>query len=165
MKNKRAQFLAAVLSMATVAAAAGQVSQQDLKHTKDIAVVVNARNGVEDIKLSMLRKIVLGEQTSWGNHASISLLVREEGTPEQDVMLRTIAKMNQSQFKHFWMAKVFRGEATAEPVTVPSSGLASEFVATHRGGIAFIRGIDLRKDAKVLKVDGLLPGAPGYPLH
>jgi hypothetical protein len=113
----------------------------------------------------MLRKIVLGEQTTWGNRGSINLIVRQEGTPEQDTMLRTLAQMDQSQFRQSWVAKVFRGEAASEPMTVPSSGLASEFVATHRGAMAFVRGTDLRQDLKVLKVDGLLPGAPGYALR
>jgi hypothetical protein len=165
MKNKRAQFLAALLTLASAGVAAVQLCGQDLKHTTDIAVVVNTENNLGDIKLSMLRKIILGDQTTWGNHVSINLIVRQEGTPEQDTMLRALAQMNQAQFRQFWVAKVFRGEAASEPLTVPSSWLASEFVATHRGAMAFVRGTDLREDLKVLKVDGLLPGAAGYALR
>jgi hypothetical protein len=94
MKNKRAQFLAALLTLASVAVATAQLSGQDLKHTTDIAVVVNAENNLGDIKLSMLRKIILVEQTTWGNHVFINLIVRQEGTPEQDTMLRALAQMN-----------------------------------------------------------------------
>jgi hypothetical protein len=165
MKSERAQLLVVLLTVASLAVAAARLSGQDLKHTTDIAVVVNPDNTLTDIRLPMLRKIVLGEQTTWGNHVSINLIVRQEGTPEQQAMLRALAQMDQSQFRQSWVAKVFRGEAPAEPVTVPSSGLASEYVVTHRGAIAFVRGIDLRKDLKVLKVEGLLPGAPGYALR
>jgi hypothetical protein len=63
------------------------------------------------------------------------------------------------------VATVFRGEAAFEPLTVPSSALASEFVATHRGAMAFVLGTDLRGDLKVLEVDGLLPGGPSYALR
>jgi ABC-type phosphate transport system substrate-binding protein len=164
MKDKRFRLLV-LLGMATLVLAVAQLRSQDLKHTSDIAVIVNPENALNDIKLSMLRKVVLGEQTTWANHITINLIVRQEGTPEQDTILRTLAKMSESQFKEYWLTKVFRGEASSEPLTVPSSGLASEFVVSHRGAIAFVRGTDLRKDLKVLRVDGLLPGAPGYALR
>jgi len=141
------------------------ISTGDIKQTADIAVVVNASNPLSEIKLATLRKMVLGDQTNWSNHESVLLVLRQPGIPEQDAMLRSVAHMDAAQFRQYWSAKVFRGEAPAEPLSVPSSGLASEYVATHPGAIAFIRGADLRRDLKVLKVDGILPGEANYPIQ
>jgi hypothetical protein len=141
------------------------VLAQDVKRSSDIAVVVNSQNPLSDVKLSVLRKVVLGDQTTWPNHLSVALVLRPSGTPEQDAILRSIAQMSDTQFRQFWTAKVFRGEAAAEPLNVPSNGLAIEYVATHPGAIAFVRGKDTRSDLKVLKVDGTLPGDDKYPIH
>ena len=165
VRQKYARFLAVLVIAASVACSAGLVLAQDLKQTTDIAVVVHPENTLTDIRLSTLRQIVLGEQTAWANHVSVNLIFRQGGTPEQDIMLRTLVRMNDSEFRQLWAAKVSRGEAASRPPIVPSAGLASEYVASHRGGIGFVRGIDLRKDLKVLKVEGLLPGSRRYPLH
>lgn len=154
-----------LLAVATLAWVGSGAKAQDIKSTSDIAVVVHPQNTLSDIKLNTLRKVVLGELSQWGNHQTITLVLRSAGTREQDALLQKVVQMSASQFREHWVAKVFRGEATLEPLTVPSSGLASEFVATHPGGIAFIQGRDVRKDLKVLKVEGLNPGADNYPLR
>ena len=43
--------------------------------------------------------------------------------------------------------------------------MAGEYASTHTGVISFIREMDLRKDLKVRKVDGMLPGDEHYPLR
>ena len=138
---------------------------QDVKHSSDVAVIVNSQNPTTDIKLAILRKVILRDPTVWPNHSTIALIFRPSGTPEQDAMLKSIVQMNDGQFRQFWSAKVFRGEAPAEPLVVPSNGMAIEYVATHPGAIAFLRGRDTRSDLKVLKVDGILPGEDKYPIH
>lgn len=138
---------------------------QDIKRTNDIAVVVNPINALAEIKLATLRKLVLGEQTNWSNHLTVALVLRQSGTAEQDAMLRSVVHMDAPQFRQYWAARVFRGEAAAEPPSVPSSGLASEYVATHPGAIAFIRGSDVRRDLKVLRVNGIFPGEANYPIQ
>lgn len=143
----------------------GGSGAEDIKHTSDIAVVVNSSNPLSEVTLATLRKLVLGEQTKWSNHQSVLLVLRQPGIPEQDAILRSVAHMDATQFRQYWSAKVFRGEAPTEPLSVPSSGLASEYVATHAGAVAFIRGTDVRRDLKVLKVDGILPGEANYPIQ
>jgi hypothetical protein len=159
-------IVSTLLAVATLALlGSGMNAQEEIKRTSDIAVVVHPQNTLTDIKLSMLRRVLLGEQSQWGNHFSIVLVLRFAGTREQDAVLHKVVQMTDSQFKSHWVAKVFRGEATSEPLTVPSSGLASEYVASHPGAIAFLQGTDIRKDIKVLKVDGINPGADNYPLR
>jgi hypothetical protein len=160
------QLITGLLLTTAIGASVVQVMRgQEVKKSSDVAVIVNPQNTLDDIKLAVLRKVVLGDLTFWPNHSSIALVLRPTGTPEQDTMLKTIAGMNDSQFRQFWSTKVFRGEVPAEPLVVPSNGMAIEYVATHRGAVAFLRGRDTRSDLKILKVDGMLPGDDHYPLH
>lgn len=141
------------------------LSAQDVKQTTSVAVVVDPQNSAADLKLTQLRKLLLGDQTTWPNHQAVVLVLRQPGTPEQDAILRSVLQMSAAEFRQHWAGKVFRGEAATEPLTVPSSGLASDYVANHPGALTFVKGTDLRKDLKVLKVDGTLPGDPHYPIR
>lgn len=163
--NRSCATLTVLLAGGALAMISLSLRAQDLKRTADIAVVVNSQNKMSDIKLTKLRKLMLGEETSWPDHLTVVVLLHSTGTPEQTALLRNVVQMNATQYRQYWMGKVFRGEASAEPVAVPSNGLASEFVATHPGAITLLRGSEVRRDLKVLKVEGILPGEEGYPLH
>ena len=80
-------------------------------------------------------------------------------------MLKTIYQMSESQFKQYWIAKIFRAEAASAPKVVYSNDMANDLVTAIPGAIAFIDARDVRSGAKVLRVDGYLPGEPGYPLR
>jgi hypothetical protein len=43
--------------------------------------------------------------------------------------------------------------------------LTKEAIGAFPGAIALVTLGDVKPGMKVLKVDGLLPGEPGYPLH
>ena len=73
--------------------------------------------------------------------------------------------MNESEYKQYWIAQVFHGEAQAEPVTVFSNGMQKEAIGAFPGAIALVDLADVKPGMKVLKVDGHLPGEPGYPVH
>jgi len=48
---------------------------------------------------------------------------------------------------------------------VYSNDMANDLVNAVPGAIAFIDAHEVRPGAKVLRVDGHLPGEPGYPLR
>jgi hypothetical protein len=73
--------------------------------------------------------------------------------------------MSESEYRQYWTAQVFRGEADAEPMTVPSIGMQKEALKAFPGAISLVNVRDVKPGMKVIKVDGLLPGAAGYPLH
>jgi hypothetical protein len=105
-----------------------------------------------------------GAKRSWAGGQPIKLITRGPGCLERTVLLKLLA-MSESEYKQYWTAQVFRGEADAEPLIVPSVGMQKEALKVFPGGISLVSVHDLRPDMKVLKVDNLLPGAAGYPLH
>lgn len=132
----------------------------------DVAVVVNSNNSVTNISLADLRKIWAGQKRSWPGGAPIKLIVRGPGCRERLTLLRILG-MSESEYKQYWTAQVFRGEADAEPFVVPSFGMVKEALKVFPGGIALADARDVKPgmDLKVIKVEGHLPGESGYPVH
>jgi hypothetical protein len=147
------------LGLATLFIAPPAVAQAD-----DIAVVVNAGNPTANMNLLELRKIFAGAKRSWPGGKPIKLVTRGPGCPERQVLL-TLLTMSETEYRQYWTAQVFRGEADAEPLTVPSVGMQKEALRLFPGAISLVNVRDVKPGMKVLKVDGLLPGAPGYPLR
>lgn len=132
---------------------------------KDIAVVVNSANPVNSVSMKELKELYLGDRMFWSSKTPVLLILHTPGTPETGALLRTIVKMSDLEFKQHWDAKVFRGEALSAPPTVFSNGMASEGISSIAGAITLLQVKDVHSKGKILKVDGLLPGQPGYPLH
>jgi hypothetical protein len=130
----------------------------------DVAVVVNPSSSVGNVSLADLRKIFSGEKRSWPGGSPIRLILRAPGCHERQVLLKLV-RMSEADYKQFWTAQVFRGEAEAEPFAVPSFGMAKEAANTFPGAITLVDAHDVKPGMKIIKVDGLLPGAEGYPLH
>jgi phosphate transport system substrate-binding protein len=138
--------------------------QTSLAQNQEVAVVVNPKNPISNITKSELRKVFAGEKRTWAGGLSIKLVVRVTGSYERVVLLRLLG-MSESEYKQYWIAQVFRGEAQAEPVALFSNGMQKEAIGALPGAIALVMVGDVKTGMKVIKVDGLMPGATGYPLY
>ena len=134
-------------------------------HDVDIAVVVQPETPVSNLSLAEVRKIFLGDRQYWTANTPVVLLIRAPVARERNVVLKVIYQMSESQFKQYWIAKIFRAESVSAPKVVYSNDMASELVTALPGAIAFIDSRDVRAGTKVVRVDGRLPGEPGYPLR
>jgi hypothetical protein len=131
----------------------------------DVAVVVNPHTTVDNISLADLRKIFLGERQFWSSNVPVVPLIRPQGTPEREVVLRVLFKMTEIEYKKYWITKVFRAEATNEPTVALTNSFANDAVAAIPGSVTIEIAKDVPRGAKVLKIDGHKPGEPGYPLR
>jgi len=127
-------------------------------------VVVRPDTPVDNLTLSQTRKLLLGEQQFWNSNLRVTLLLREPAARERDVVLRVIYRMNESEFRQYWIAKVFRAEVASGPKVVYSNEVATELVLAIPGSVAFVDSSQVPKGLKVLKIDGKLPGQADYPL-
>ena len=130
----------------------------------DIAVVVHPDTPVSDLSLADVRKVLLGERQYWTTKLPVVLLIRAPVARERDVVLRVIYQMSESQFKQYWVAKIFRAEAASPPKIVYSNDVELQLVAAMPGSIAFVDARNVRPGLKVVRVDGQLPGDRNYPL-
>ena len=144
----------AILSFAAPAAA----------QANDIAVVASSGNSATNVSLGDLRKMLSGTKRSWPGGERIKLITRAPECIERLTLLKLLA-MSEGEYKQYWTAQVFRGEADAPPLIVPSVGMQKEAVMAFPGALSLVSAKDVKSGMKVIKVDGLLPGEPGYPLR
>jgi ABC-type phosphate transport system substrate-binding protein len=144
------------MSLACISVAAAQAG--------GVAVVVNGLNPVTKLNSRELRKIFAGEKHAWSSGIPIKVFVRSPGTRERVVLLKLLG-MTESDYKEYWIAQVFRGEAQAEPLALPSNGMQREAVVTYPGAIALVNTQDVKTGMKVVSVEGRFPGDAGYPLN
>jgi ABC-type phosphate transport system substrate-binding protein len=130
----------------------------------DIAVVVRGDTPVDGLSLAEIRKLLRGERQYWNGSLRITLLMREKGAREREVVLRSLYRMNEADFQRFWIEKIFRAEAQTGPKIVYSNEMATELVSAIPGSIAFVEAGRIPKNLKELKIDGRLPGEKGYAL-
>jgi ABC-type phosphate transport system substrate-binding protein len=155
-------FFSAGLLALLVALASAQSPQS--RKEDDVAVIVNPLNTVESISSVELRKYFAGEKRSWHASLPVFLVVRAPEARERTMLLSHVLHMTESEYKQYWVKKIYSGEVPREPLALFSNGMQVEAVRTEKGGIALVSSKDVRAGVKTLKIDGLLPGAPGYPL-
>jgi len=155
------------LALVVVLSSAGVAAPQDVSVVTgtSVAVIVNSDNAVDKLSMAELQQIVLGEKRSWNAKTPIMLMMRNDQSHERTIILRKICRMTEGEYHQYWTGKIFRGEATSEPVVVPSIGTALDFVSSVKGGISFVEATSPRPGIKILRIDGHLPTEPGYPLQ
>ncbi len=131
----------------------------------DVAIVVHADTPVTNLALAEVRKIFRGERQYWATGLPVVLLVRAPVAHERDVVLKIIYQMTEAQFRQYWVAKIFRAESVSAPKLVYSNDIAKQLVSSLQGAISFIDAREVGPGVKVVRVDGHLPGEPGYPLR
>lgn len=165
--NRRRHDVGAILALAgclwvgTMLAAAAPEALPG----SDIAVVVNKKNPVENLSLSELRRIFRAERQFWDARSPVLLLIRTAGSREREVMLRVVYQMDEASYRKYWVGKLFRAEATSEPVAVDSNRLMNEGTQALPNVIGCEDAGDVPRDLKVVRVNGYLPGEDAYPLR
>src|SRR5215831_15538592 len=87
----------------------------------DVAIVVRPDTPVDSLSLGDLRRVFLGDRQFWSSNLRVTLLVRAPGAHERDVVLNTVYQMSEAQYRQYWIAKVFRAEASSAPKVVYSN--------------------------------------------
>jgi hypothetical protein len=143
---------------------AGLAGASAVAQTGAVAVVVNQKNSIRDLSSRELRRLFAGEKHSWAGGLPVKLFIRAPGAYERVVLLKLL-DMSEIEYKHYWTARVFRGEAQAEPIPLFSNGMQKEALTAFPGAIALVNLQDVKPGMKVVRVDGHLPGDVGYPLN
>jgi ABC-type phosphate transport system substrate-binding protein len=164
MKTQRKKWASCNLTLLLLLAAWAVLAHSQSDSGTDVAVIVNPLNPVDSISASELRKIFTGERQYWSGSLPVFVLVRAPQARERDVLLNQVLRMNESEYKQYWIRKIYSGEVQREPLALLSNGMQLEAVRAEKGGIALIKLGDVRQGVKVIKVDGHLPGTDGYLL-
>lgn len=158
------QALGKILVICLLIALAWPAAPAFTQSVPGIAVIVNKDLPVDDLPLTELRRILLGDRAFWSSGLKVTLLIRAPIARERDAAVKTVCDMTEAQFRQHWIAKVFRAESAMGPKIVYSNDSAIEAVGRTPGAVAFVEATAVTKGVKVLKIDGLAPGQAGYKL-
>jgi hypothetical protein len=131
----------------------------------DVAIAVHPDVQIDNLTLSDLRHIVLGDREFWPGSIRVTLLIRSPVEHEGEVVLKTVCQMSEAQFRQHWIAKVFRADTAVAPKIVYSADMAESLVSQTPGALTFVNVPNGNRNLKLVRIDGKLPGEPGYPLH
>jgi ABC-type phosphate transport system substrate-binding protein len=139
----------------------------------DVAVIVNRSNPVEGLTMVQLRKIVLGQETTWTSGKKIAVLMTTPGQPERVGTLKIVCGMSETDFTlHFMRGAVWASSHVVSsgsprpdpPKTVGSGVQVRQLVAGTADAVGFIKASQLDDSVKVITIDGSGPGQPDYRL-
>src|SRR5262249_37930078 len=128
-------------------AATGLADQR--REDTELAVVVHPDTPVSNVNGGELRRIFRGERQYWSKDIPVVLLVRAPVSRERDAVVKGICQMTETQFKQYWIARIFRAEAVSSPIVVNSPQAANDIVATLPGAITVLEARDVRPGLKV----------------
>ena len=132
---------------------------------RNLAIVVNLSNPVNDLTMADLRRVFLGERGHWQNGRRITLVMLEPGWQERDAVLSGIYHMNETEFNKHFLHGLFTGEVFVSPKTLSTPEGVRKFIFNVPGAIGYLRASDVDKTVKVIRIDERLPGDKGYKLH
>lgn len=143
----------------------GSVTMPPRSAAEAMAVIVHPDTPVQNLSFAEMRRVFLGERQYWNAETPVVLIVRAPVAPERQVVLNKIYGMSESQFKQYWIARIFRAEATSTPKVVYSNQTINELVAAIPGAISLVRAVEIQPGVKTIRIDGVLPGEANYPLR
>ncbi len=150
---------------AGVGSSAPTRAQTKVEQNQSLAIIVNRSNPVTKLTLSEVRKIFLGEQGHWANGHRITVVMLDQGWPERKAVLKTIYRMNESDFKRYFVQATFTGEVFSPPKTLATPEGARKFILNLPTAIGYVSADQVDDTVKVVQVDGQLPGEKGYRLR
>lgn len=144
--------------------AAAQTTPATPARPDSLAIVVNRSNPVEDLSFAELRQYFLGERTHWPNGRRVRLVMRDASRPEREAVLRTVYEMREQDFHAHFLRARFTGELPEEPRLLDTTPRVINFIFLQPGAVGYVRAAEAGPSVKVVRIDGLLPGDPGYKL-
>lgn len=127
-----------------------------------LAVVVNPAHAEDNISTDRLKRLFLGQASTFSSGGHAALALHLPSSPKFDTQL---LGFRQEVVRARWMAMAFRGETTALPPEYPGADEVRKFVREHPEAIAYLPLADVDATVKVLRIDGKGPTDPGYPLR
>jgi hypothetical protein len=131
----------------------------------DVAIIVHRSNPVENLSRAELRRMFLLETQTWPRGRKITVVVREKGQPERAEALQAICDLNEAEYERHVLLQTFRGNVGWGPRSILSADAMRRFVFNVPGAIGYVWANETDDSVKVVRIDGLLPGEPGYPLR
>jgi hypothetical protein len=129
-----------------------------------LAVIANHGVPADDVSLSELRKLFRGDRQFWSDEMRVVLLIPPPASSARAALLDKVYEKTETQYRHYWISKVFRAEAQSAPKTAESA-VIGDLVRQIPGAITVVDAGEVPTGVKLLRVDGREPADADYPLR
>lgn len=131
-----------------------------------LAIIVNRANPIENLTIAELREYLLAERSRWPSSRKVRVAMSAPGRDERLAVLRLILNMPREQdFQAYFLRAKFSEQVMEQPRELGSAPDMIRFVSNVAGAIGFVRADEVDPSVKVIRVDDLAPGDPGYKLR
>ena len=117
---------------------------------EQVDVVVNKSNTIGPLALEEVRRIFVGEKSSWPGGKRITVLMLARDQPERAVILREVFKMNESDYTKYFLQAAFTGHVQAAPKDLPSPGQMKAHLSANPNAIGYLKKEDVDDSVRVL---------------
>jgi len=131
---------------------------------ENLAIVVAKSAPVEGITSDELARIFRCEETAGPGGIKWEIFSRERTSSERETVLKVVYHMSEAQYNRFFMQAVFAGKLNEAPRVIPSASAMKAIAANRPGAVTYILASQVDDSVKAIRIDGLLPSDPGYPL-
>jgi len=163
MASVRLVFLALLLSTAPLARA--ELARQQAAQAPALAIIVHHSNPIEGLTFSELRRIFMLDTQTWPNGRKITVVLREKGQPERAEALQIIVGLSEREYDRHVLLRTFQGSVNIGPRAIQSTSGMLRFVYNAPGAIGYVNADEVDSSVKVLRIDGVLPDDPKYPIR
>jgi ABC-type phosphate transport system substrate-binding protein len=132
---------------------------------KDVALIANKGGSVSTISIPELVKLCKAQTNRWPDGKSVTLVMRDPGSPEMKMVLEKIYSMAPEAVNEL-IATANHGRMNHPAILVVNSDdEIVKKVAGTPGAVGLVDVYAINSSVDVMKVAGKLPFEPGYPLH
>jgi ABC-type phosphate transport system substrate-binding protein len=118
--------------------------------SEEIDVVVNKSNNIGPLSRAEVRRIFVGEKSSWPGGKHITVLMLAPDKPERGVILREVLKMNESDYTKYFLQAAFTGHVEAAPKDLPSAAQMKARLAANPNAIGYLKKEDVDDSIRVV---------------
>jgi ABC-type phosphate transport system substrate-binding protein len=115
-----------------------------------VVIVVNKSNTTGDLSVDEVRKLFLGEKRAWDGSKKVGVIMLAAGTPARETVLRSVFKMNESEYNRYMLQAVFTGKVATAPTDVASAAMMKKLVAANPGAIGYVHKSEADDTVKVV---------------
>jgi hypothetical protein len=135
---------------------------------KHLAIVVNKGNTTENLTVSQLRRLLIGDVRTWPDNKPVTIVAPPPQSQIFHCLLTEVARMSESEYKRHLANVEFRGEQPLQLRIFDRTTEAEKIVSGSTGSLAILEAESataaLGSSVRILSVNGKHPGDPGYPL-